>query len=55
MWVKQHDMSEKEEVNLGHMISGIGNSIGLVAALMFGYLYHKNKASNVRKLNLFLK
>ena len=54
MWIKQHDYPEKELVDLGQKISGIGNSIGLVSALLFGYLYKKNKVSNVRKLNLFL-
>ena len=54
MWIKQHDMTDKESVNLGLMISEIGNSIGLVSALLFGFLYQKNKVSNVRKLNLFL-
>jgi hypothetical protein len=47
MWVKQHDITEDQSVNLGHMISGIGNSVGLVSALLFGFLLEKRKVSNV--------
>lgn len=47
LWVKQHNISEEESVNLGHMITGIANSVGLVSALVFGFLLEKKKVSNV--------
>ncbi len=47
MWVKQHDITEEQSVNLGHMISGIGNSVGLVSALLFGFLLEKKRVSIV--------
>jgi hypothetical protein len=46
MWVKQHNISEEESINLGHMISGIANCFGLVSALLFGFLFEKKKVSN---------
>ena len=47
MWVKQNDITEEQSVNLGHMISGIGNSVGLVSALLFGFLLEKRRVSTV--------
>jgi hypothetical protein len=47
MWVKKHEMPEKDSVNLAHMISGIGNSCGLVSALLFGFMLEKKKTSSV--------
>jgi hypothetical protein len=40
-------MDEKEQINLSHKITGIGSSVGLVGALMFGFFFEKRKISNV--------
>ena len=47
MWVKQNDISDTEAINLGHMISGIGNSVGLISALLFGFMLERKKTSSV--------
>ena len=54
MWVKQFeipggdkDVEDAKAVTRGHMISGIGNSVGLVSALLFGCLLEKKRVSTV--------
>ncbi len=47
MWIKQHDITQEELVHYGHMISGIGNSLGQISALLFGFLFVKQRVSNV--------
>jgi hypothetical protein len=48
MWVKQFESSDEKAVNRGHMIGGIGNSFGLISALLFGCLLEKKRVSTVR-------
>lgn len=55
MWVKQFESSDEKAVNRGHMIGGIGNSFGLISALLFGCLLEKKRVSTVRSLNKLLK
>lgn len=47
LWIKREVKDEQESFRLGHMISGIGNSIGLVSALIFGFFFEKKKISIV--------
>jgi hypothetical protein len=48
MWVKQFKMTEDQGVKLGHMISGIGNSVGLISAVVFGFFLEKKRTSTVK-------
>jgi hypothetical protein len=47
LWVKRDIHDEQESFRLGHMISGIGNSLGLLSAIIFGFLFQKGKISMV--------
>jgi hypothetical protein len=49
LWIKKEISEETEAVNLSHMISGIGNSLGLVSALIFGFFCEKRRISIVIK------
>jgi hypothetical protein len=40
-------MSEDDQAKLGHTITGIANCVGLVGALLFGFLFEKKKIANV--------
>lgn len=55
MWIKRDIDDEQESFNLGHMISGIGNSIGLVSAIIFGFLFEKGRISMVKIISFFFK
>jgi len=52
LWIKRDVDDEQESFKLGHMISGIGNSIGLVSAIIFGFLFEKSRISVVKIYSL---
>lgn len=53
LWIKREISEETEAINLSHMISGIGNSLGLISALIFGFFCEKRRISIVKKLKQF--
>lgn len=54
MWIKRTIKDEDESFKISHMISGIGNSLGLVSAILFGFLFEKGKISWVKNSFLYI-